>query len=374
MRPGGSKPKSVTILALILIFNILFIGSIASAEIPVIDVIVDNYSSTSAVELINGSGLSGDYHGTDPDHMWDYWQPSFPILLNFELNGVYSISSVDIWQYNDDSIDYSGESRLLGGVKDFDIYSSMDGVSFTLISPEILPVSPGGGPILPTRFPVSVMARHMRFVLNSNYGHSWEVGLSEVQFDGVPDADTDADGMPDAWETYYSLDPNSDDALLDADGDGVNNLDEYTNHTSPQNNPPNPPVLVSPSDGEQNVSVRPILIIQFSDPDAVARHTATRFQVYHKSDFNIDNPNQPYIDYLLDESHGVSLTQCQAPIYPIGHSLYPRTTYYFRAKVWDDQNESSEWSATHAFITGDAPVKSDGGGGGGGCFIATTIN
>jgi len=46
-------------------------------------------------------------------------------------------------------------------------------------------------------------------------------------------ADTDGDGMPDAWETQHGLNPQFDDSELDPDQDGRTNLYEYTYNTEP---------------------------------------------------------------------------------------------------------------------------------------------
>jgi len=59
----------------------------------------------------------------------------------------------------------------------------------------------------------------------------------DTDYDGIgnnADTDDDNDGMPDVWELQYGFDPlNPADAVLDADGDGYTNLEEYQMGTSP---------------------------------------------------------------------------------------------------------------------------------------------
>ncbi len=50
-----------------------------------------------------------------------------------------------------------------------------------------------------------------------------------------PVSDSDSDGMPDAWETEYFMDPTGAIASADADGDGADNLTEYISGYNPTN-------------------------------------------------------------------------------------------------------------------------------------------
>ena len=46
--------------------------------------------------------------------------------------------------------------------------------------------------------------------------------------------DTDGDGLPDGWETDHRLDPLTNDAADDPDGDGFSNAEEFAAGTDPQ--------------------------------------------------------------------------------------------------------------------------------------------
>jgi hypothetical protein len=59
-----------------------------------------------------------------------------------------------------------------------------------------------------------------------------EWSLTSTATDGG--VDTDRDGLPDAWELRYALNPGLDDRLFDADGDGQSNRDEFLAGTDPR--------------------------------------------------------------------------------------------------------------------------------------------
>jgi type VI protein secretion system component Hcp len=63
---------------------------------------------------------------------------------------------------------------------------------------------------------------------------------------GQSTTDTDADGMPDAWENYYGLAPDHNNANDDDDGDGLTDLQEFQLGTNPVSDDSRFSALVTP--------------------------------------------------------------------------------------------------------------------------------
>jgi len=164
------------------------------------------------------------------------------------------------------------------------------------------------------------------------------------------DSDDDNDGMLDDWEVANGLDPLVDDAELDADGDGVSNLDEFLAglETTPSSTAPDAPIIENISQIER-VSLTPVLVCGgYFDANA-DDHYLTRWQISTEADFS---------SLILDVT---STTQLYS--YMVGEMLLDADTVYFwRAKFIDDNNGVSAWSDTATFTTitaeslGDADI------------------
>ena len=166
------------------------------------------------------------------------------------------------------------------------------------------------------------------------------------------DGDDDDDGLPDAWELLYGLDPLTKDADEDPDGDGVVNIDEYSNETDPTifdtNLAPNQPEIYSPTN-QSMVDLIPVLEASpFYDEDVDDHHTGTQWQIFVEgNDLCILNINT-----------GISLTSLKVPRL----ILTENTTYYWKVRYFDTAGRPSRWSEPAYFMTDAnfADVDNDG--------------
>ena len=160
---------------------------------PVSVVASDTFWTYDVNNLINGSGLTGDLHDTVWSNMWMSSWDNVPHNLTFDLGQVVSLAGTYVWQYAADfNFPWYETDR---GVRDLGISTSVDGVTFTLVTEavlerQILTADNRYEPFAAQFVAFTGDARFVRFDLNSNYGSVW-TGLSEVRFAAaVPEAAT----------------------------------------------------------------------------------------------------------------------------------------------------------------------------------------
>ena len=167
------------------------------------------------------------------------------------------------------------------------------------------------------------------------------------------DTDDDNDGMADEWEIQNNLDPlDPDDACLDPDNDGLDNLGEYLKGSAPEEQTEGPgiPVLISPEDGEKDVPLEPKLITGYADPDLSHTHYATRWQIAGDSLFE---------NIFFDSVSDIYLTDVTVPRLILNNG----ETCYFRARYHDANDIAWMWSETGSFtLTSDSFADQDGNG------------
>jgi hypothetical protein len=156
--------------------------------------------------------------------------------------------------------------------------------------------------------------------------------------------------MPDGWEDAYDLDPLTDDAADDPDGDGLTNLEEYNLGRHPTNVEPDKPILLLPDDTATDISLTAELQTQsFTDTDGDF-HAQSQWQIGRQ----IGNPepcseesftNSDYI--VFDATSDTQLTLFNVPdmLLDVG------TDYCWRARFTDTGNAMSEWADPFSFST-----------------------
>ena len=162
--------------------------------------------------------------------------------------------------------------------------------------------------------------------------------------DGVgnnADSDDDNDGMPDAWEQKYGLNPLKDDANEDPDNDDISNIDEYNLGTLPDNYEgnykPAKPVLLSP-DMDTVVGLTPMLETEdFSDPNTNDVHAKTQWKIIRVFDDAC----------VFDVTSDAALTSMNLPKQILEEDM----EYIWQVRHIDNHDKPSNWSEEGAFVT-----------------------
>ncbi len=134
-------------------------------------------------KTIDGSGLTGDLHGTVETTMWlSAGVP--PNWIQYELDQVYKLHQLMVWNSNQ-----LIESFLGFGAKQVTIESSTDGTTWTPVAkvPEFARGSGASGYAANTTVSLGgAQAKYVKLTINASWGGMPTTGLSEVRFSYVP--------------------------------------------------------------------------------------------------------------------------------------------------------------------------------------------
>ena len=158
--------------------------------------------------------------------------------------------------------------------------------------------------------------------------------------------------MADERENLYGLNPDSNDAWEDSDGDGKNNINQYRAETPPailkDNVAPDPPLLYLPYDYDL-VATAPLLQTdRFYDPDVDDAHGESRWQIVRAED-NV---------CVFDRKSSYALTSLSVPKLVLEED----TDYIWKVKYIDDRGAESDWSQEGLFTTDVNQEDGDGNG------------
>ncbi|HEU4889413.1 MAG TPA: Ig-like domain-containing protein [Thermoanaerobaculia bacterium] len=155
-----------------------------------------------------------------------------PLLLAFALQAQASVQSY--------RIDAASTTLTVGGTLQLHVagisgtapevdLTTADGREYVSFRPAVATVSADG--VVSAVAPGEVEIRYQNYEQDVSEAERFARVTLQVRAAG----DADSDGMPDEWETQYSLDAaDPADALLDADQDGLRNVEEFAHGTNPE--------------------------------------------------------------------------------------------------------------------------------------------
>ncbi len=134
-------------------------------------------------KTIDGSGLTGDLHGTDGPTMWMSTSAQ-PCWIQYQFDKAYKLYDLKVWNSNQPI-----ESFIGFGAKDVKVEYSTDGTTWTALAnvPQFAQGSGMAGYAANTMVTFGgVMAQYVKLTINSTWGGLPTTGLSEVRFSYVP--------------------------------------------------------------------------------------------------------------------------------------------------------------------------------------------
>jgi hypothetical protein len=135
-------------------------------------------------KTIDGSGLTGDLHGTDGTTMW-LSSGAQPNWIQYEFDKVYKLYDLKVWNSNQ-----LIEAFIGFGAKKVTVEYSADGTTWTALAnvPEFARAPGAPGYAANTTVNLGgIMAQYVKLTINSNWGGLGTItSLSEVRFSYVP--------------------------------------------------------------------------------------------------------------------------------------------------------------------------------------------
>jgi hypothetical protein len=142
--------------------------------------------TTGPANTIDGSGLTGDLHGTNAATMWDTaMSDPGPVWIQYQFDNAYKLSELWVWNYNGDF-----EPVLGFGFKDVVIEYSLDGQTWALLTEaQFAQATAAAGYAHNTTVDMGgVVAQYVKLTAKSNWSAVGlkQCGLSEVRFFQIP--------------------------------------------------------------------------------------------------------------------------------------------------------------------------------------------